>query len=272
MNSKSTRDESYVFKRELLVRYHELYGSLQVPMKYIVPKSDDWPEKMWGIKLGSIVNNIRTRRAQFADKVDDLISIGFTFGRVKCSLVWEPVKAAFEKYKELKGDLLIPFDFLVPSNDKWPTEAWGLKLGRIVRRIRFENEFLDHREELEEMGFSFNRQRQTLGWDVIRDALLTYKSIKGDLMVPAKFIIPYGNSKWPPKTWGMYLGSAVSRMRNRTTYDAHREELVAMGLSYDVSIFASHASRLRMALEGKTQLGLPISTSTFTNMPPAVNR
>ena len=39
-------------------------------------------------------------------------------------------------YKELHGDLKVPYDFVVPSEAPWPEDAWGIKLGSRVVTIR----------------------------------------------------------------------------------------------------------------------------------------
>ncbi|EGZ22507.1 hypothetical protein PHYSODRAFT_398962, partial [Phytophthora sojae] len=44
-------------------------------------------------------------------------------------------------------------------------------------------------------------------------ALQIYKKLYGDLLVPRPFVVPTGDERWPSKTWGYNLGTAVNRLR-----------------------------------------------------------
>ena len=74
---------------------------------------------------------------------------------------WELVRDALAVYKELHGDLEVPNAFVVPSAVPWPAEAWGLKLGHSVGRIRSKEIFVkaqpERRWELDAMGFRWRR-------------------------------------------------------------------------------------------------------------------
>ena len=37
-----------------------LHGDLEVPTRFVVPESEEWPEEMCGTELGTAVNMIRT--------------------------------------------------------------------------------------------------------------------------------------------------------------------------------------------------------------------
>jgi hypothetical protein len=55
--------------------------------------------------------------------------------------------------------MLVPYLFIVPKDDvKWPEEAWGMKLGIVVRSIRYGNCHVDKREDLESIGFDYSPQ------------------------------------------------------------------------------------------------------------------
>ena len=41
--------------------YRVVYGNLDVPQHFAVPESPDWPEEVWGLRLGSRVNAIRSQ-------------------------------------------------------------------------------------------------------------------------------------------------------------------------------------------------------------------
>ena len=47
------------YRFRCLFTYKEIYGNLLVKQRYVVPWSIDWPEDMWGLKLGTLVSKIR---------------------------------------------------------------------------------------------------------------------------------------------------------------------------------------------------------------------
>jgi hypothetical protein len=50
-----------------LTVYKEEHGDLNVPKAFVVPSSAPWAEETWGMKLGSAVNNIRSRGDYLSD-------------------------------------------------------------------------------------------------------------------------------------------------------------------------------------------------------------
>lgn len=44
-----------------LKTYKELYGDLLVPQPFAVPKTNEWPEETWGLRLGARVNAVRSQ-------------------------------------------------------------------------------------------------------------------------------------------------------------------------------------------------------------------
>jgi hypothetical protein len=80
--------------------------------------------------------------------------------------------------------------FVVEWNDLWPEDMWGLKLGNVVKCIRRGTVHTDKREELESIGFIFDKQRCAHGCDLIKLALETYKALNGDLLVHQIIVVP----------------------------------------------------------------------------------
>lgn len=69
----------YQLAKQALLLYREIYDDMLVLSDFEVPRdSDIWPADTWGIKLGSLVSDIR-QRILFSDMHDDLVDIGFTF-------------------------------------------------------------------------------------------------------------------------------------------------------------------------------------------------
>lgn len=58
-----------------------------------------------------------------------------------------------------------------------------------------------------------HHQRTTAWEQKVLVALQIYKKLYGDLLVPRPFVVPTGDERWPSKTWGYNLGTAVNRLR-----------------------------------------------------------
>jgi hypothetical protein len=113
---------------------------------------------------------------------------------------WEVAKGVLAKYKQLHGDLEVPFRFVVPESEEWREEMWGKKLGKTVNQIRTPKYFVrdsqERRQWLEEAGFRF----ETAGIDQaandeqwenkVLPAITTYKQVHGDLQVPVDYVVP----------------------------------------------------------------------------------
>jgi hypothetical protein len=78
------RDESKIKlqKRALLI-YKERHGDMLVPKLCVVPWTNEWPEEMWGLRLGARVSCLRSGILH-EDYRDELVSIGFNYDRQVC--------------------------------------------------------------------------------------------------------------------------------------------------------------------------------------------
>ena len=149
-----------------LLQYKELEGDMNVPQSFVVPSDGDWPEEMWGEKLGNTVSMIRTC-GQYVrgdeERKQWLEDNGFEFDMHKLS--WEKARLALLQYKELEGDMNVPFRFVVPSDGDWPEEMWGKKLGKSVNMIRTCGQYVrddeERRQWLEEQGFVWKVRMST---------------------------------------------------------------------------------------------------------------
>jgi hypothetical protein len=184
-----------------LETHRKFHGDLRVKSKFVVPTNDSaWPGKIWGMNLGMIVSNIRNNDYYADHREEELIAMGFDFSPQPIGHGWDNVKLALDIYKRLYGDLLVPSKFMVPEDDSaWPNEIWGMRLGESVSRIRSDNAYEDHREELVAMGFDYCSQSKSHSWATMKLALETYKKLYGSLLVPQSFMVP-------EELWGMNLG------------------------------------------------------------------
>jgi hypothetical protein len=81
------------------------------------------------------------------------------------------------------------------------------------------------------LGFDF--EYQNFIFDEIMTALLRFKQIHGDLLVPNRYVISPDDTDYPEEVRGMRLGTCVGGIR-RGAYLEKKEELLAIGFVYVV--------------------------------------
>jgi hypothetical protein len=218
--------------RRALATYKEIYGDLLVPSTYTITVGcRDWPQETWGLKLGRAVSNIRSGRS-YSSMRSELLSIGFEF-KSPPRKEFRKMKTGLLRYKELFGNMLVPTAFCVPYDDeRWPSQTWGLKLGRVVSLIRGGRVYASLRDELLSIGFDFKSQKKEYGATCVLLALARYKQLHGDLQVPHTYSVPVDTDKWPKQTWGMKLGCVVTNIRKGFSYKAEKAELCRMGFVF----------------------------------------
>ena len=232
----------YDLVKAALILYKELNNDMLVPASFVIPElCDAWPQHMWGMRLGRCVSSTRNGNS-FKDKREELVTIGFDFETQKNAHGFELLKAALLQYKNMNGDMLVPYSFVIPMNcSKWTVESWGMRLGEAVSNIRGRGSLKDHKEELIRIGFDYNRQKKIFGYDLVKQALLRYKEINGNLKVPYSFVINNSYDIYPERTLGMNLGGAVKAIRCGTRYRNKREDLISIGLT--IPVFDTHNDR-----------------------------
>ena len=153
-------------------------------------------------------------------------------GKLSHETQYEFVKRCLLKYKELKGDMLVPAEYSIPWNESYPEEMWGLRLGNSVAHIRSHGYFSAHKDELIAIGFIYSKQKNTFGWDAIKLALETYKKLHGNLSIPQLFIVPSESADWPGVLSGLKLGCILKNIRIQGSYADHHKELAEMGVKW----------------------------------------
>ena len=208
----------------MLATYKQLHGDLEVPQRFVVPESEEWPEEMWGTKLGNTVNNIRKGDIFVRDSQERrqwLEEAGFRFETANIDQAandeqWEKkVLPAITTYKEVHRDLQVPYEYVVPSSGEWEEGLWNMRLGEVVDGIRSKSTFVrdrpDRQKQLDDLGFVWDESERQ--WEVVMEALATHKRIYGDMTVKQSFVVPKGE-EWPEETWGMKLGKTVNQIRS----------------------------------------------------------
>lgn len=105
---------------EVAKKYHDTYGNLMVPGKYIDP--DGYPLGQWIIKTRQQKLNGRLKDERIA-QLDELGMVWNIF-----DAKWEKAYALAAAYYEENGDLNVPADYVSPG---------GYNLGNWVKRQRY---------------------------------------------------------------------------------------------------------------------------------------
>lgn len=148
---------------------------------------------------------------------------------------FEVIYQAFVVYKRLNGDMNVAYNYVVPEGDpEYPPASWGLRLGHRMQHIRNDNAYQEHRERLIDLGIGFS-EKASQAFAPIYTALQAFKRIHRHVDVPQKYVIEQGDERYPPQCWGLALGRRVNLIRSRQTYPEHRQELLALGFSFDLT-------------------------------------
>ncbi|KAG2776731.1 hypothetical protein Pcac1_g12743 [Phytophthora cactorum] len=203
--------------------YQEQYGDLFVPQKFIVPEEEDdddaelWPRATRGYKLGLAVAKLRKQVQQQRQREQQL--------KDKKKQSTTSSSAALPPLPKNQVDALNELgfvwrDFVVPSEEPWPKDSWGLKLGDTVKNIRrgaYDSQVQAARMELDALGFVWNarhRVEKTVR-SVVIPALTTYRRLHGnDALVTTDFVVPDRDPNWPVLTRGFRLGQWITRVRS----------------------------------------------------------
>ncbi len=84
---------------------------------------------------------------------NDLIALGFDLNPQNLHFKFDVIYAAILSFINVHNHSEIAYSFAVPHDDvRYPEEAWGMKLGKIVYSMRYLGRFKAHRKSLAEVG------------------------------------------------------------------------------------------------------------------------
>ncbi|RLN31541.1 hypothetical protein BBJ28_00020046 [Nothophytophthora sp. Chile5] len=208
-----------------LRRFFELHGHTDVPAAFHVLKGDvDWPERLWGRRLGQTVSDMRKRHdyeKQVRSNLEELAAMGFCYDSTIADRDWrEKVLPALKTFHQVYGHCRVWNSFVVPDEPRWPVAARGKKLGYTVSNMRRKGYFADQvaRDELElkELGFAWGHSDwEWKEW--LLPTLETFRAVFGHCRVPASFVVP-SDAPWPKQAYGRQLGVVASQIRYKANY------------------------------------------------------
>lgn len=244
-----------------LREYSERYGSMEIEATF--ETDETWPVELRGMRLGRVVEALREleevarsdeakwrlsnrtladRRHASLPQLSKtrwgktLTEAGFDWG----SKGYRALVAALRAYKAKAGNLILPRNFRVPSDDpSYPRELAGVNLDRAVYCLRF---YRDHvaghqgrQRELRELGFLWPRLQPE--FNLVVEALVAYEKKYGDMAVPVDFCAPFEGDDFPDECKGMPLGRRCAQIRSRHDFanDASKtNQLDSMGFVWNI--------------------------------------
>ena len=232
---------------EILIKslavFKKLYGHCRVPSKFVVPDDDIWPRVCRNSKLGVRVAAIRSTGRfvrDHPDRKNQLDQLAFEWSirdspsvkkEVEDEELFQQVINALIKYKNIYGDCVVPLNFTTPvNNDEWG-DVQGFSLGSYLQSIRKTGKFISGKPEREEtlieIGFAPDEGNRAAGarkkFEAIYNALVTYKSLYGDVNVPQPFVVP-DEEPWPLECRGLKLGTRIYSIRTSSTFINNNQE------------------------------------------------
>ena len=166
-------------------------------------------------------------------------------GRKLDGIAFEQVYDALTVYRDEvqpQGTLDISPNYVVPDCDPWPDSTRGLPLGKILPTVMSRSYLKNNPQAggmLKKLGFRVEAKSASndLRYQKVYDALVKYKELYGDLLVPQPFTVPDGSDDWPENTWGLRLGARVNAIRSQGTFvktdPLRKEELDDLGFVWD---------------------------------------
>jgi len=148
------------------------------------------------------------------------------------------------------GHLLVPskFVFLKEEEDIGPK---GTALGKHVTQLRTIYKDSQTKSEpwiavLNSLGFEWDAHEAQ--FRLLMRAVLAYREVYGDFLIPLKFVIPKHTRDFPPAFWGLPVGSLYHNLLNNKLTNERMASMNEMGVPA-VGVLSRRAEKLLQALE-----------------------
>ena len=174
---------------EVAKKYHDTYGNLMVPGKYVDP--DGYPLGQWIIKTRQQKLNGRLKE----ERIAQLDEIGMVWNIFDAK--WEKAYALAAAYYEENGNLNIPRSYVTAAGERlgqWvASQQWAYPKGKLTD---------EQVERLNRIGMYWGN-RNDRQWNEGYQEAKRYFDAHGNLNVPAEYVSPNGYN----------LGNWVKRQR-----------------------------------------------------------
>lgn len=174
-------------------------GATEIPNNFVVPDSEPWPETIRGLPLGRQLEAImRSKNSVLRDKIATIL---------------EEDSGDSTKGADDNGDE-DDYDDETLENSELPVPLTG--------RIEEDNTATLLTKPASD-GPSDASSANDSRFKIVYTALVCYKKLYDDLLVPQPFIVPK-SPQWPVDTWGLRLGSRVNAIRSQGTFVNNNDE------------------------------------------------
>ena len=169
---------------EVAKKYHDTYGNLMVPGKYVDP--DGYPLGQWIIKTRQQKLNGRLKE----ERIAQLDEIGMVWNIFDAK--WEKAYALAAAYYEENGNLNIPRSYMTAAGERlgqWvASQQWAYPKGKLTD---------EQVERLNRIGMYWGN-RNDRQWNEGYQEAKRYFEVYGNLNVPINYVSPggYALGKW----------------------------------------------------------------------------
>lgn len=156
-------------------------------------------------------------------------------------------------YKKEHGNLAIPRHYILPSLPIYPSECHSLRLASTVYNMQWWQLHISSHssrvEELNDLGFLWERLQPE--WNLVVEALISFRLQHHHILVPNAFVVPHGDHNYPSATWGIPLGRCVHQIRIRHDFIRKRPDRVSQldGLGFVWDLSEHHFQKFVKALK-----------------------
>jgi len=156
-------------------------------------------------------------------------------------------------YKKEHGNLAIPRHYVLPSLSIYPSKCHSLPLASTVYNMKWWQLHISSHssrvEELNDLGFLWERLQPE--WNLVVEALISFRVLHRNTLVPNAFVVPHDDHNYPSATWGIPLGRCVHQIRIRHDFIRKKPDRVSQlnGLGFVWELSEHHFQKFVWALK-----------------------
>jgi Helicase associated domain len=194
-SSKSSTTSS--IRLEQIVTATKLYKSITgstvdtIPDQYVVPDSEPWPESVRGLPLGRQLDIIK--------------------------------RSQNERIRNQFAALGVPLEPLVMNENDNSNPSLSTAAAKVTSSEQSSASLSPQSEVAKALqmawdGYPDGPSANDIRFQNVYTALVTYKKLYDDLLVPQPFVVPNDSPQWPADIAGLRLGARVNAIRSQGTF------------------------------------------------------
>lgn len=252
---------------EAIEKFKALHGSLDIPLRFVIPASTVWPKELHGFQLGRRLEQLQTSNdfyREHSDKVEALAKLGWDMRRSKLVDEWIIAQRGLKTYKQIYGDTRVPVKFVVPDESPWDpvcrNDLLGVRVSTMRSTGRYVKENPARKAELDAMGFEWavrglgSNERAKIEderFDKVLQTLRLYQEKHGhDAILPPDFVVP-NDPSWPKYLHNFSAGYFVTQMQKTHTMVKDRPDrinaLKDVGITIEIEQTTSEVAEAQFA-------------------------